>query len=544
MQDINYNALASKFSAKYRSNEIEKISNSTFDLIIIGGGITGGGILLDAASRGLNAILIEKSDFSSGTSSKSTKLIHGGLRYLKKFEFNLVRKVGKERKIANSNAPHLVLSKKMLLPIYKNGNLKKWQTRLALKIYDFLAGVKGNERYKILNTKATIQKENLLKSDNLLGAGYYAEYTTDDSRLTLEVIKTAITYGASAINYCKASKLLKYNNKISGVSCQDLKTENIFNLYAKNIINASGPWVDKICRLDSSSISKNICHSLGIHIVIDKAILSLKNPVYFDTDDGRMCFAIPKEHVTYVGTTDTIYNSDIENLKIEEKDIYYLIKAINNAFSMKEIDRKDVISAWAGLRPLIFKKNTKTSELSRKDELIISDSGLITIAGGKLTGYRLMAKKVVDKVCNLENLNKKCKTRQVKLIGSEFIAKFTLDNYYNIINKKLEKFNLDKNISNYLVSKYGSQSEEIINIFNNNKLKHIVEAEAIFCIKYENTHTLLDFFLRRSGKIYYNPKLVINELKIVSAVFKDKLNINDNNIFLQEKEVKESLIMT
>jgi len=541
LQVSNYNILASKFSAKYRNNELNNISNSNFDLIIIGGGITGGGILLDAAARGLNAILIEKSDFASGTSSKSTKLIHGGLRYLEKFEFNLVRKTGKERKIASNNAPHLVLSKKMLLPIFKNGNLKKWQIRLALKIYDFLAGVQGNDRYKILDTKETIEKENLLKSNNLLGAGYYAEYTTDDSRLTLEVIKTAITYGASAINYCKVHKLLKSNNKVSGVNCQDLHTNNNFNLYAKNIINASGPWVDDICRLDSSSISKNICHSLGIHIVISKNKLNIKHPVYFDTDDKRMCFAIPKEHVTYVGTTDTIYNSDIENIIIEEKDINYLIKVTNKTFCIKEISRKDIISAWAGLRPLILKKNTKTSELSRKDEMIISDSGLITIAGGKLTGYRLMAKKVVDKVCNLENLNEKCKTRQVKLVGSEFITKFTLDNYYNIIKEKLEICKLNINTSNYLVNTYGAQSEEILKIFSKNKLEHLIEAEAIFCLKYENTHTLLDFFLRRTGKIYYNPMTVRNELKIVSDIFKNILNINAETILYQEKEVSKNL---
>ena len=541
MQDSNYNILVSKFSAEYRNNEIEQISNSTFDLIIIGGGITGSGILLDAATRGLNAILIEKSDFASGTSSKSTKLIHGGLRYLEQFELNLIRKAGKERKIANNNAPHLVLSKKMLLPIYKNGNLKKWQTRIALKIYDLLAGVKGNDRCKILNTKKTLEKEHLLKTNDLLGAGYYAEYTTDDSRLTLEVIKTALTYGASAINYCKAYKLLKSDNKISGVNCQDLQTKNTFNLYAKNVINASGPWVDKICRLDSSSISKNICHSLGIHIVIDKNSLAIKNPIYFDVGDGRMCFAIPKEHITYVGTTDTIYNSDIENIKIEDKDINYLIAAINKAFAIKNISKEDIISAWAGLRPLILKKNKKTSELSRKDEMIISDSGLITIAGGKLTGYRLMAKKVVDKVCNLENINKKCETRQLKLVGSNFIKKHTLDDYYNIIKQKLEKCKLDKNKSNYLVNTYGNQCEEIIKIFIENNFEHIIEAEALFCLKYENTHTLLDFFLRRTRKIYYNPMDVKNELKIVSNIFKDKLNINNETLLSQEREVNRNL---
>ena len=193
---------SSSFNAKHRSNTIKNASSSLYDLIVIGGGITGAGILLDASSRGLKTLLVEKSDFASGTSSRSTKLIHGGLRYLKNLEFRIVRETGRERTILYKNAPHLVIPEKLLIPLTKKGNYKKWQLSWALKIYDLLAGVKGIDKRKMHNKETTLNKEPLLNSLDLIGAGVYAEYRTDDARLTLEIIKTALNYNGTAINYC------------------------------------------------------------------------------------------------------------------------------------------------------------------------------------------------------------------------------------------------------------------------------------------------------------------------------------------------------
>ena len=204
-------AISKKFKS-FGFDSLNKNQTQLFDLIVIGGGITGAGILLDASSRGLNTLLLEKKDFASGTSGRSTKLIHGGLRYLKEFEFSLVRKVGKERAIVFNNAPHLIVPQKLLLPIYKNGTFKKWQLSIALKLYDWLAGVKKNERKKIFNFNKTILKEPTLNKEGLVGAGFYSEYRTDDARLTLEIIKTAINFNAEAYNYLEVRTIKKSNN--------------------------------------------------------------------------------------------------------------------------------------------------------------------------------------------------------------------------------------------------------------------------------------------------------------------------------------------
>ena len=211
------------FNFHGRTKSLHENSDVLFDLIIIGGGITGAGICLDASSRGIKTLLIEKNDFASGTSSKSTKLIHGGLRYLKSLEFNLVRTVGQERAIAFKNAPHLIIPQKLILPIYKKGSFKKWQLRIALTVYDFLARVQKKEKKKILSSKATLEKEPSLKSTNLLGSGMYSEYRTDDSRLTLELIKTSLRFGALAFNYVEATDISKQNNTfvVTAKNCID-----------------------------------------------------------------------------------------------------------------------------------------------------------------------------------------------------------------------------------------------------------------------------------------------------------------------------------
>ena len=238
------------FSALQRDEISKKLQTTEFDLLIIGGGITGAGIALDAASRGMKVALIEKNDFASGTSSKSTKLIHGGLRYLKQFDFWLVKEVGTERAIVHKLAPHLVLPEKMLLPIIREGTYGSWLTSIGLKIYDILAKVSGDDKRKMLNKEETLLLEPLLPKTILEGAGYYAEYRTDDARLTLEVLKTAVKHKAVAINYCKATQFFYKNKYVNGLKVEDTFTKNTFKIKSQYIVNATGPWVDNIRQLN------------------------------------------------------------------------------------------------------------------------------------------------------------------------------------------------------------------------------------------------------------------------------------------------------
>ena len=515
-----------------RIDSLNKNQTKLFDLIVIGGGITGAGILLDASSRGLNTLLLEKKDFASGTSGRSTKLIHGGLRYLKELEFSLVRKVGKERAIVFKNAPHLIVPQKLLLPIYKNGTFKKWQLSIALSIYDWLAGVKKNERKKIFNSKKTISKETTLNKDGLIGAGFYSEYRTDDARLTLEIIKTAINYNAEPYNYLEVKSIKKLND-IFYVEAYDSVNKLSFKFKSKQLVNATGPWTDDIRKTNNTISKEKICLSKGVHLVLKHENLPIKNPVYFDAPDKRMCFAIPRNKCTYVGTTDTLYE---ENEKTEPtaniKDITYILDAINNCFDVPKLKLNNVISSWTGLRPLILEEGKKTSEISRKDELIIAQNNMISIAGGKLTGYRLMAKKVVDLILKNLNQSEKCFTSEIKISGSENINQTNVNEVKKRFKEKLSETKIQSSDLDYLFHNYGSQLTKIIALLKSNRYKSIVQAEAHFCIMEENLYYPLDFFLRRTSKLYYSPEKIEEEIILVSPIFSKLLNLNSAEIKL------------
>lgn len=392
------------FSSAQRESFIETLDAYSFDVLVIGGGITGAGIALDAVSRGLSVALIDMQDFAAGTSSRSTKLVHGGLRYLKQLQVGVVAEVGKERAIVYENGVHITTPQWMLLPFYKGGSFGPYSTSLGLKVYDKLAQVNKSERRKMLNAKETLQKEPLLKKEGLLGGGYYVEYRTDDARLTIEVIKKAVELGAVCLNYVKAEEFKYENEKITGVVVRDQISSRTWTIQSNSVVNATGPWVDEVRKKDQISNNKQLRLTKGVHIVIDQSRFPLQQSVYFDTPDGRMVFAIPRDGKTYVGTTDTFYKENPINPVATDEDITYLMDTIHDIFPEVQITQKDVESSWAGVRPLIFKEGKDPSEISRKDEIWESPSGLLTIAGGKLTGYRKMAENIVDKIVEKNNL--------------------------------------------------------------------------------------------------------------------------------------------
>ena len=264
----------------------------------------------------MKVALIEKNDFASGTSSKSTKLIHGGLRYLKQFDFWLVKEVGSERAIVHNIAPHLVIPEKMVLPLIKNGTYSSWLTSIGLKIYDILASVEGDDKRKMLTKEEAYKIEPLLPKDILEGAGYYAEYRTDDARLTMEVLKTALNYDTTALNYCKAVEFIYNEEKVRGAKVIDEITGNKFNIKAKYVINATGPWVDNLRQINKSKTGKRLHLTKGVHLVFPREKLPVKHAIYFDIPDGRMMFAIPRGKTTYVGTTDTNYQNNKDNVEV------------------------------------------------------------------------------------------------------------------------------------------------------------------------------------------------------------------------------------
>src|SRR5690625_1899426 len=300
------------FSSLERENTKKRMEATDLDVIIIGGGITGAGIALDAVTRGMRVALFEMQDFSAGTSSRSTKLIHGGLRYLKQFEIGIVAETGKERAIVYENGPHVTTPEWMLLPFHKGGTFGSFTTNIGLRMYDFLAGVKRTERRMMLNSEEVLSREPLIKKEGLNGGGLYVEYKTDDARLTMEVLKKAVQHGTKAINYAKIIDFIydAASHKLTGAVVKDQISGKIYSIHAKKIVNASGPWVDILREIDSSKKGKTLHLTKGVHLVFPKEKFPLKQAVYFDTPDDRMVFAIPRQDITYVGTTDTDYEGN------------------------------------------------------------------------------------------------------------------------------------------------------------------------------------------------------------------------------------------
>ncbi|MED4228163.1 glycerol-3-phosphate dehydrogenase/oxidase [Neobacillus cucumis] len=541
------------FSNLHREQITAQLKTNKYDVLVIGGGITGAGIALDAQMRGMNTALVEMQDFAAGTSSRSTKLVHGGLRYLKQGEIKMVAEVGKERAIVYENGPHVTTPEWMLLPMHKGGTFGKWTTSIGLLIYDFLADVKKSERRTMLTADETFAKEPLIKKDGLKGGGLYVEYRTDDARLTIEVMKAAVEKGATVLNYSKVIKLVYENGRVVGAHIQDQLTGEEYEVRAKKIVNAAGPWVDTIREMDQSKKGKTLQVSKGVHLVIDQSRFPLKQAVYFDTPDGRMVFAIPRDGKTYVGTTDTFYNEDAVNPRMTVSDRSYIINAINYMFPRAIIGEQDIESSWAGVRPLIFEEGKSASEISRKDEIWVSDSGLITIAGGKLTGYRKMAEMVTDLLATKFHLEEgrrypACQTRHQPISGGDVGGSANFAEYVLKHLKKGVDIGLSDVEAEKLVRRYGSNIERVFDLLASNlddaQKYHLpldVFAQLVYAMEEESIATPIDFLNRRTGDLLFNIQRVRKWKTQVISYMADRFNWTDDAIKKYTLEVENAL---
>ncbi|MFZ2576197.1 MAG: type 1 glycerol-3-phosphate oxidase [Lactococcus hircilactis] len=448
------------FSKKTRNQTIETLQNEALDVLIIGGGITGAGLAVQTAAAGMKTGILEMQDFGEGTSSRSTKLVHGGIRYLKNFDVEVVSDTVSERAVVQGIAPHIPKPDPMLLPIYNDEGpttFDMFSVKVAMDLYDHLAGVKGTEyaNYTI-SPEEVLRREPLIKKEGLQGAGVYLDYRNNDARLVIDNIKKAVEDGAAAVSKAKVTGFLYENQKIIGVKVRDLLTDNHFEVRAKLVINTSGPWVDKIRTLNlNRAVVPKMRPTKGVHLVVDAKKLPVPQPTYFDTgkNDKRMVFAIPRENKTYFGTTDTDYKGDYNHPTVNQEDVDYLLDVINFRYPDAHLTIDDIEASWAGLRPLLdgnsgsdynggdngaiseksFKdvvdivtqfqnktatkvevenvlnhlesslveKNNAPSSVSRGSSLEQESDGLITLAGGKITDYRKMAQGAVKLIQNL-----------------------------------------------------------------------------------------------------------------------------------------------
>ena len=511
-----------KFSSKTRKEVIKKLASEHLDVLIIGGGITGAGLALQAGAKEMNAGLIEMQDFAAGTSSRSTKLVHGGLSYLKQLEVELCAEIVKVRKLISNNAPHIVQPEKMLLPVYEEegASFTAFSADIALDLYDRLAEVEDTWSYHFISRDEVLVEAPGIKEEGLINGGLYLDYINDDARLTIEIIKKAHELGALIANYVKAVDFIyNQNDHIIGVLAEDILTQETFNIYAKVVVNATGPWSDKTRSLQNVLEEGRMYPTKGVHLVVAEEKLPVKRTVYTDTGlaDERMIFIIPRENKTYFGTTDTPYEGELLDPPITQEDIDYLLEAVNYRFPEAHLTIEDIETGWSGLRPLILEEGAiDSSSISRKHDVFVSETGLVTIAGGKLTDYRLMA---ADTFMTIEDELKmktgetypEGKTENISLSGGKLPKDMTLEEYIQKNISKGTKIGLTEAESRDLIHWYGTNAEIVFSLIDELERKDLplsLELSLRYSLEYESVLSPIDFFLRRTDLLLFSSETV------------------------------------
>lgn len=464
-----------------------------YDIAIIGGGATGLGIALDAALRGFKVVLVESHDFAKGTSSRATKLVHGGVRYLAQGNISLVREALHERTTLLRNAPHIAQPLPFVMPSYKF-----WEAPfygVGLKMYDALAGKAGLGATEFLNTKQTLHCLPTLQKSGLKGGVKYWDGQFDDARLALALARSAAKEGALLVNYCKVTKLIHEDGKLVGVKCQDQETSKKYNIAASCVINATGVWVDEIRQKDGSTVKDIVAPSQGVHVVVDREFMPTDHAMLIPkTADGRVLFAVPWLGKTILGTTDTPRDDLAREPEPFKEELDFILNESANYLS-KAPTRADVKSIWVGLRPLVKPSEDdgeNTKKLSREHTVLVSKSGLVSVTGGKWTTYRAMAEDVLQQCFESELLKPRPAgvTVDFPLVGAQQVAKK---------HKKMHSLGESQGLHSYgdeadFVASMQGSSHELI--------PGLTEGMVRFAARYEYASTVEDVLARRSRLLF------------------------------------------
>ncbi len=511
-----------------REDHIKKLKTESFDVLIIGGGATGSGTALDAATRGLKVALVERDDFSAGTSSRSTKLIHGGVRYLeqavKKFDrsqFNLVRDALKERAVLINIAPHLAKPIPLVTPLYNWLEVPYYMT--GLKLYDGLAGKANLRASRFVDAKEALERFPMLKPEGLRGGVIYYDGQFDDARMNVSIALTAAQQGATLANHVQVTALYKKEGEVAGASLEDTLTGETWDISAKVIVNATGPFSDAIRHLDDPEAKPMLSASSGAHIILDNRFSPPETGLLIpETEDGRVLFLLPWLGHTLVGTTDNPANIE-ENPRATEDEIAYILRHVHKYFSIP-VAREDVKAAWSGLRPLVSDPDAAdTAKLSRDHVINTSASGLITIAGGKWTTYRKMALDTVDEIERVGKFaHNTSLTEHLKLIGArQFIPQGA--------GKLQEEFGLEPDTASYLHRAYGDQAVKVAELIKQGYAERLatnhayVSAEVIYAARHEFARTSIDILARRTRLAFLDAEATLKAVPVVASLLAQEL---------------------
>lgn len=516
--------LTDKYSRTLMIDQLGK--QKSWDVVVIGGGATGLGIALDAASRGLSTLLLEQHDFAKGTSSRSTKLIHGGVRYLAQGNLKLVYSALRERSILEKNAPHVVRRQSFIIPCYTLFDVIKYG--IGLKLYDLLAGRFNFGRSRFLGKKELLKSLPNSSVSGLKGGILYYDGQFDDTRLAINIAQTAIDLGATVINYFKVSGLNKKEGFITGVRAIDVETEIEYNIEAKTVVNATGVFVDAILQMDEPGAQRLVTTSQGVHIVVNRQFMSGNNALMIPkTSDGRVLFAVPWHHHLVIGTTDSFTKNALLEPRANDEEINFILENLHK-YLADPPRHKDILSVFAGLRPLAAssESSASTKEISRDHKLLVSQSGLITIIGGKWTTYRKMAEETVDKLISVGRLTfKPCRTADIRLHG-----------YRKDDNNQLNLYGSDTEGVEKLIAENPGLNKFIANGHP------YTYAQVIWAVRHEMARTVEDVLARRLRLLFVDARAALDAAPAVAQIISDELGWDNEKIDKQLAEFSEIAI--
>jgi len=531
------------FDARQRGQYLERLASEPFDLLVIGGGITGAGVALDAAGRGLRTALVERGDFAAGTSSRSSKLVHGGLRYLQQKEFRLVYEALAERQRLLRLAPHLVKPLPFLIPVFASGVAGRAKARtyargvgMALWMYDVTGGARIGKLHKRLSKREALELMPDLDGRRLAAGFLYYDARVDDARLTLTVVKTAASLGAVAVNQVEATGLLRTSGRVEGAVLTDRLTGRRIETRAGVVVNAAGVWADELRALDEGANPRSIRPAKGVHITLPAGRPALDIAAVLSAPgDRRSVFVIPWGDRIYVGTTDTDYDGSLEDPQCTAADIDYLLGAVN-AWVTKPVGRHEVLGSWAGLRPLVGgagpagatapgggprvspAKAERTADLSRRHSVRVAPSGLVTIVGGKLTTYRAMAEDTVDEAVGVMRMHGSGGSGRMGRAGGRRVGRvpdsrsgstplFGAEGYQELTEPgAAERLGLPADVVAHLAGRFGGHAGAVAAMVRDRPelgerlvpgLPYL-KAEAVYAVRYEMALTLEDVLSRRT----------------------------------------------
>jgi len=528
-----------KFSKTERATNLQKMEDEVFDLCVIGGGINGAGVARDAVSRGMRVALIEGRDFASGTSSRSSKLVHGGIRYLENMEFHLVFEALNERTRLFEMAPHLVHPLRFMIPIYEDSRVGMFKMGLGMWLYDALALFQAPEMHERLNSEESLERMPTLQPGKLLGSYVYSDAYMDDDRLVHETLRSANQMGAVCANYVKATGAsFKSDGKIESVDCEDQLSSKKFKIRSNHVISCVGPWTDELGPKILKDWKSILRPTKGVHITLQKSRLPLSSAVVMGAEKSdRIVFGIPRHEMVIIGTTDTDFRGHPEDVVATKEDVKYLLEVTHQYFPGAGITEKDIVATYAGVRPLVKDTSSSEGKTSREHTIIDDERGVTLVAGGKYTTYRLIAEQVVAHSLKFFSLDDR-----VKFSRNNTMSALNQDATENLLQQALSQ------VSNWaketgrpeweiqlLAERYGMEARKILRTY---PLHYTYwQLEAAQAIDHTLCLALVDFYARRVPLFLAYPEHGMPQLESICEVFRDKLAWSESETQKQKSDL-------